>query len=188
MSELLTRPMCCFDLETTGLSTRADEAVQIASVMLRDGKVWRRSYYTVRPTCPIQTGAMQKHGYSEESLSASPTFAEIAAELYADWSGCVMTGFNCARFDVPIMQRQFAAAGLKWEPIVVDVFLLAKQVLPGLGSYSLKNLTVALGIPPDVRHDAWADVRQTVALLGLLTHHSSFQPMHLQRATRGLPE
>ena len=64
----LTRPLCFFDLETTGVNVTSDRIVEIAVLKVKpngakEDKVWR-----VNPECPIPAEASAVHGIYDLSL------------------------------------------------------------------------------------------------------------------------
>ena len=67
----LTRPLCFFDLETTGVKIASDRIVEMAVLKLhpsgeKEEKVWR-----VNPECPIPAQASAVHGIYDKDVAAS---------------------------------------------------------------------------------------------------------------------
>ena len=77
----LTRPLCVFDLETTGIQITKDRIVQIAIVRINtDGK---EDHYNrlVNPEMVIPEEIVAIHGISNERVKNEPTIKEIAQKL-----------------------------------------------------------------------------------------------------------
>lgn len=177
------------DLETTGLSTKNDQPVQIAFAHIDYGQTGLRGYYTVKPSCPISEGAAKVHGYTMEKLSMSPTFPYIAHDLHQLLGDRVVLGFNVLRFDIPMLQTMFSNVilegadcdpgtpvtdvypsdayrdhSLYWEPKALDVIKWERHLSKKMGIEGKHNLAVCVerwGVPPETQHDAWHDCRLT---------------------------
>ena len=70
----ITRPLCFFDLETTGVSVSNDRIVEIAILKLhpdesKESKIWR-----VNPECPIPPQASAVHGIYDSDVADKPNF------------------------------------------------------------------------------------------------------------------
>ena len=78
----LTRPICFFDLETTGIDVAKDRIVEIAIFKVfpngnKESKTW-----LVNPTVPIPPQSTAVHGISNEKVANEPTFKELASVIY----------------------------------------------------------------------------------------------------------
>ena len=83
MSLLLARPLCFFDLETTGTQITKDRIVQIAFVKLHpDGRKETKSCL-VNPGVPIPSNVAEIHGITDEKVAHAPTLDALAEELIA---------------------------------------------------------------------------------------------------------
>ncbi len=72
-------------------------------------------------------------------------------------------------FDMAILRRECAGAGLPWrEPVWLDTRLLALLVEARLPDFSLSALGHWLGLPPHDAHRALADARMTSAIFEAL--------------------
>lgn len=79
----LSRPICFFDLETTGIDVAKDRIVEISILKIfpngnRESKTW-----LVNPTIPIPPQATQVHGITNEKVANQPTFKDLATPIYA---------------------------------------------------------------------------------------------------------
>jgi len=156
------------DLETTGLSNKTAEPVQLAFGLVDHGRPQLRGYYTLSPGVPVTWGASRVHGHTKKSLKHSPRFRDIAAELFGLLDDRIILGYNAKRFDVPILARMFAETAPKyadWAPHVLDVLLWDRKFAPG-GKHDLKTVATRLGLPTDGMHDAWYDCRLTWQVFG----------------------
>jgi DNA polymerase III epsilon subunit-like protein len=156
-----------FDTETTGCS-RWDEICQIAAVEYVDGVRARTFSVYVCPTCEMNPWAEAVHGLSLDFLSERGLAPEEAMRPFFEFLGNdVMLVAHNNRFDMRMLRQEcnkfelcFAPEGLE----TCDTLALARQMRPGLVSYSLANLIKALDIDGTNSHDALDD---TLACAGL---------------------
>lgn len=114
-SLLLKRPIIFFDLETTGTDIVNDRIVELALIKLMPDNSRQRFVKRINPECPIPAGATEIHGICDEDIKDEPTFKQIARELY-DWMRhCDLSGYNAARFDLPLLAEEFLRAGIRPE-------------------------------------------------------------------------
>lgn len=103
----LKRPLAFFDLETTGVNVADDRIVEISIIkMLPDGseEVMTR---LVNPMRPIPAEAAAVHGITDDKVANQPTFREIGLEIVAFLGDSDLSGFNCLKFDVPLLMEEF---------------------------------------------------------------------------------
>jgi DNA polymerase-3 subunit epsilon len=111
----LTRPICFFDLETTGVNTAKDRIVEMSIIRVEpDGtetvKTWR-----VNPEMPIPLEASKVHGIYDDDVKDEPTFKEISQEVFEMIHDADLAGFNSNRFDVPLLAEELLRAGLDFD-------------------------------------------------------------------------
>ena len=115
MNLKLHKPLCVFDLETTGIQVGKDKIVEICILKVnpdasRESKTW-----LVNPEMPIPAEATAVHGITNEDVAGAPTFSEIAPKIMEMISGTDLAGFNSNRFDVPLLAEEMLRAGLDFD-------------------------------------------------------------------------
>ncbi|MFB9120118.1 exonuclease domain-containing protein [Bergeyella porcorum] len=115
MNLKLHKPLCTFDLETTGTNVSKDRIVEISILKVnpdasRESKTW-----LVNPEIPIPTGASEVHGIYDEDVANAPTFKEIAPKIMEMINGSDLAGFNSNRFDVPLLAEELLRAGVDFD-------------------------------------------------------------------------
>lgn len=115
MSLSLTRPLCFFDLETTGVNVVTDRIVEIAVLKLLPNGNRERKTWLVNPGCPIPKGASDVHGITDDKVADAPLFKQLAAEIYDYIRGCDLAGFNSDRFDIPLLAEEFMRAEIDFD-------------------------------------------------------------------------
>ncbi len=108
----LKRPICFFDLETTGTNTAKDRIVEISIIRVEHNgneitKTWR-----VNPEMPIPLEASKIHGIYDKDVENEKPFKEIAPEIYEMIHDADLAGFNSNRFDVPLLAEELLRAGI----------------------------------------------------------------------------
>jgi DNA polymerase III subunit epsilon len=111
----LTRPICFFDLETTGTNLAKDRIVEIAILKIypngnKESKTW-----LVNPGVPIPEEVVAIHGISNEKVANEPTFNELAPRIHEMIKGCDLGGYNSNRFDIPLLVEELLRAGIDFE-------------------------------------------------------------------------
>jgi DNA polymerase-3 subunit epsilon len=102
----LTRPICFFDLETTGIDVAKDRIVEISIFKVfpngnKESKTW-----LVNPTIPIPAFATAVHGITNEKVANEPTFKELASQIHSMIKDSDLAGFNSDRFDIPLLAEE----------------------------------------------------------------------------------
>lgn len=111
----LNRALVVFDLETTGIWIEKDRIIEIALIKMHpDGN---REQYTTRvnPEMPIPPKATEITGITQEDVKNAPTFASIARKVLDFMADADIGGFNVERFDLPLLAREMADAGLQFD-------------------------------------------------------------------------
>ncbi len=111
----ITRPICFFDLETTGINVAKDRIVEISILkVFPDG---REEEFTERinPTVPIPAETTAIHGISNEDVADKPTFAVRAKDIYDIIKDSDLAGFNSNRFDIPLLVEELLRADVDFD-------------------------------------------------------------------------
>lgn len=159
------KPLAVFDLETTGTNVRSDRVVEIAILRIDVDGTGTYKVRRLNPEMPIPADATAVHGISDADVAAEPTFRQVANSLAAFLEDCDLAGYNLRRFDVPILQEEFARAGVKFEVAgraVIDACAIFKM-------NERRNLAAAYdfycGKDLEGAHSAGADTLATMEIL-----------------------
>lgn len=171
MNLKLHKPLCIFDLETTGINVAKDRIVEICILKVnpdasRESKTW-----LVNPEMYIPKEAVAIHGITDEDVKDAPKFKEIAPQIMEMISGSDLGGFNSNRFDVPLLAEELLRAELDFDLNkfkLVDAQTIFHKMEPrNLGAaykfYCKKDLENA--------HSAEADVLATFEVLNAQVGH-----------------
>jgi len=111
----LKKPICFFDLETTGINIANDRIVEISILKVfpngnKESYTWR-----VNPEMPIPAVTTAIHGITDEMVADEPTFKELANKVYALIKDSDLGGFNSNRFDIPLLAEELLRAGVDFD-------------------------------------------------------------------------
>lgn len=120
----LTKPICFFDLETTGTNIASDRIVEIAILKVypngnKESKTW-----LVNPEMPIPEESSAIHGITDDKVKNEPTFKQLSHDIFQLIRGCDLGGFNSNRFDIPLLAEELLRAGVDFDmknAVSVDV-------------------------------------------------------------------
>lgn len=165
MNLKLHKPLCIFDLETTGTNVGKDRIVEICILKVnpdasRESKTW-----LINPEMNIPKEATAIHGISDDDVKEAPTFKEIAPKIMQLINGADLGGFNSNRFDVPLLAEELLRAEIDFDFSkikLVDAQTIFHKMEP-------RNLSAAYqfycGKNLENAHSAEADVMATFEVL-----------------------
>ena len=165
MKLLLTRPLCFFDLETTGLNVAKDRVLEISILKVfpngnKESKTWM-----VNPEIPIPPKTIPIHGITDEKVANEPTFKQLSRDIYSMIKESDLAGFNSDRFDIPLLAEEMLRAGIDVDfkkHLTVDVQTIFHKM-------EKRNLSAAYkfycGKDLNNAHSAEADTNATYEVL-----------------------
>lgn len=111
----LIKPLCFFDLETTGTNVVKDRIVEISILKVfpngnKESKTW-----LVNPEMEIPQEAAAIHGITDEKVRNEPTFKELARDVYNMIRDSDLAGFNSDRFDIPLLAEEMLRAEVDFD-------------------------------------------------------------------------
>ncbi len=161
----LQKPLCVFDLETTGTNTAKDRIVEISIIRVEPNgdeniKTWR-----VNPQMHIPAEVSAIHGIYDKDVKNEPVFSEIANEIFEMIHDADLAGFNSNRFDVPLLAEELLRSGIDFDlktNNMIDVQNIFHKMEP-------RNLASAYKFycnsDLDNAHSAEADTKATLEIL-----------------------
>lgn len=126
------------DTETTGLEHEdGHRIIEIGCLELNDRRITDRHYHVyLNPDRPVDRGAMQVHGITDEFLADKPRFADIVEEFLAFIRDAELIIHN-APFDLGFLNAELARLCDEPRPRieevagVLDTVVLARELHPG---------------------------------------------------------
>jgi len=155
----LTKPICFFDLETTGVNISKDRIVEISILKIFPNGKEESKTWLVNPEMPIPQEVVAIHGITDEDVADKPMFKELAKEIYNMIKDSDLAGFNSNRFDIPLLAEELLRAEVDFDMknrVAVDVqTIFHKMEQRTLGAaykfYCEKELVGAHGAEADTR-------------------------------------
>ena len=173
----LTKPLCFFDLETTGTDVSKDRIIEIAIIKVNIDGSRESLEIRLNPGIPIPPESTLIHGITDEMVANEPIFKDKARNIYNFLKGCDLAGFNSDRFDIPLLVEELLRADLDFDfknTKTIDVQNIfhkmeSRTLSAALKFYCDKELTDA--------HTAIADANATLdVLLAQLDRYSELEP------------
>lgn len=115
MSLNLTKPICFFDLETTGINISKDRIVEIAILKVHPNGKEESHRWVVNPTIPIPPEVSKIHGIWDKDVQDKPTFEVLAKEIHSIIKDSDLGGFNSNRFDIPLLAEEMLRADVDFD-------------------------------------------------------------------------
>ena len=155
----LTKPICFFDLETTGVNITTDRIVEIAILKVHPNGKEESKTWLINPEMVIPKEVIAIHGITNEDVADKPTFKEVAKDVYNMIKDSDLGGFNSNRFDIPLLAEELLRAEVDFDMknrVAVDVqTIFHKMEQRTLGAaykfYCEKELVGAHGAEADTR-------------------------------------
>ncbi|MCL6217580.1 3'-5' exonuclease [Zunongwangia pacifica] len=111
----LTKPICFFDLETTGTNLAKDRIVEIAILKVYPNGNKESRTWLINPEMEIPKEVIAIHGISNEKVANEPTFKELSKQIYDMIKGCDLGGYNSNRFDIPLLAEELLRADIDFD-------------------------------------------------------------------------
>tara|TARA_S200000501_G_scaffold345152_1_gene357555 strand:- start:188 stop:955 length:768 start_codon:yes stop_codon:yes gene_type:complete len=111
----LSRPICFFDLETTGAKVGKDRIVEIAILRVDTNNQESQKVWRINPEMEISPQAFKVHGISNKMVEKEPNFTYFSNEIYQFIKGCDLAGFNAIKFDIPILVEELIRADVDFD-------------------------------------------------------------------------
>lgn len=111
----LNKPVCFFDLETTGINISKDRIVEIAILKVLPNGKEESHRWVVNPEMPIPPEVSAIHGIWDKDVQDKPTFKELAKEIHSIIKDSDLAGFNSNRFDIPLLAEEMLRADVDFD-------------------------------------------------------------------------
>ena len=173
----IERPLCFFDLETTGINITNDRIVEIAILKLNPDEKIEKKVWLVNPEMLIPKEVSEIHGITDDKVVDAPTFKEISKTIYNFIKGSDLAGYNSDRFDIPLLMEEFLRSEVDFETKnlrTIDVQTIFHKM-------EQRNLTAALKFYCNKKlenaHSAMVDTQATYdVLMSQLDRYSDLEP------------
>ena len=166
---MTSRPLAelCFavvDVETTGLSPRIENVIELGISVQRGGRELKSFQSLVGPAVPVPGFITRLTGLRERDLADAPLFADIVNAVAHCFVGVDFIVAHNVPFDRAFIEVAFTECRRELPPLLpwVDPIPLARR---HLGFAKLGRVAAHYGIPHEHAHRALDDARVTAAIL-----------------------
>ncbi|MGZ3939696.1 MAG: 3'-5' exonuclease, partial [Flavisolibacter sp.] len=133
------------DIETTGGYAAANGIIEISIKVFDGEKVLEEFETLINPNQAIPKYIQGFTGINNEMVQDAPVFEEVAEKVYTYLQGNVFVAHN-VNFDYSFVKSHLEFYGYSFNAKKLCTVRLARQIFPGLPSYSLGNLCNSLDI------------------------------------------
>ena len=174
-----------FDLETTGISWKQDEVIEISAIKVHNHKVVSEFTTLVNPRCEIPYSASQINGITDDMVRDAPIFEAALADFLDYIEEYVLVGHNIHAFDMKFIYRDCKRYfGKVPGNDYVDTLKVARSCLPQLRHHRLTDLAAYYGISIDGAHRALNDCRMNQVVYKRLGKEGSMNPLLVKKCPK----
>ncbi len=111
----LKNALIALDIESTGVWVEKDKIIEIALIRYEVDGTKQTYHKKINPGIPIPEVVAKLTGISNQDVQGAPFFNQVSREIFSFIGTSDFGGFNIERFDLPLLEREFAEAGIKFE-------------------------------------------------------------------------
>ena len=111
----LSKPICFFDLETTGINISKDRIVEISILKVFPNSNKESRTWLVNPEISIPSEVSKIHGITNEMVINEPNFKVIGSQVKEMINNCDLGGFNSNKFDIPLLAEEFLRSNIVFD-------------------------------------------------------------------------
>lgn len=147
-----------FDLETTGLSPKSDEIIELSAIKVRNHQAAEEFSTLVNPGRPIPFSASRINGITDDLVKDAPLL-ETALKSFMDFIAAdTLVGHNIHAFDMPFLCSGSLRTLNRTVPNdYIDTLYLSRNCLPHLARHRLTDLAEHFRISTKGAHRALND-------------------------------
>ncbi len=147
-----------FDLETTGLSSKADRITEIGAVKLRNRKVVEEFSTFVNPERSISAEITKITGITDEMVANAPHEKE-AVEKFIEFAGNGVLVAHNASFDTSFIRAVCSRQKIDYSFHSIDTIPICRAALPRIKNYKLDNVAKEYKLGDFNHHRALDDAK-----------------------------
>ncbi len=172
--ELAGLTFVALDTETTGLSPRTAELVEVAAVRFRlSGEVLDRFAQLVDPCCDIPYAATAVHGITNDMVAHKPTIHEVLPSFFEFIDSADVVLIHNATFDLGFLRAaaRRTTTSCPLSPVFCTL-ALARRRIPELSSHRLDLLVSRFLGRSGADHRAMGDAEALRQLFAMMVQRS----------------
>ncbi|MCS7083473.1 MAG: 3'-5' exonuclease [Aquificaceae bacterium] len=187
---LLESAFVSLDIEATGIDPQTCEIIEVACVRVEGGIITEEFSTLVNPGHPLPSRIVQLTGITNAMLVGRPSAFEIFPQLESFIKNQIIVAHRAEK-DIAFMDRIYRRLYKKrFRHPYICTYHLARNILPELKRYSLKDLALYFNIQHGRAHRARDDARTTalvfLELLKILWNRLGIGDyLHIKRLSKG---
>ncbi|AWU39461.1 DNA polymerase III subunit epsilon [Blattabacterium punctulatus CPU2] len=111
----LNRPICFFDIESTGINIGKDRIIEISILKIFPNGKQEDKTWLIFPEMPIPPKSTAIHGIKDEDVEGKLPFKNVAIPILKMIENTDLAGYNSNRFDIPILVEEMLRAGISFD-------------------------------------------------------------------------
>ena len=152
-----------FDIETTGLSAKFNEVIEIAGVKVSNGQITDKFSEFVKPEKPIPYHITELTNITNDMVEKAEPISVVLQKFIEFCKGSVLVAHN-ANFDVGFLKKKAEVLGLDFDFCYVDTLALSRKLLPNVKRHKLDRVAKHLGFNFEGHHRAINDAEVTARI------------------------
>lgn len=144
------------DFETTGLSPRSCEIIELAAIRVRNNMLVDRYQMLVKPQMSLDPFITRLTGISDKMLETAPPITEVLPDFLAFLGSDVLMGHNI-NFDLGFLK----AVAPDFEARYIDTMQISRRVAREYPRHRLQDLCSRYGVRNNSAHRAMGDCMAT---------------------------
>lgn len=149
------------DLETSGLSTKTAEIIEISAIKVKDSKIIAQYTSLVKPKNKLNEKSTQINKITSSMLLNARGIEDVFPEFIDFIGNNRLLGYNISTFDIPIIRRIANSLNYDFNNDYIDVLYLAREKMSFLPNCSLSTVAAYFVIDTTGSHRALRDCEIT---------------------------
>jgi len=150
------RVYCLLDTETTGISGKRDEIIDIAILKIQNGQIIDQYESLVQPRAQISNFIENYTGITNEMVVGAPKFPAIADEVLDFLEEGVLVAHNVG-FDFSFLRYEFDRVNIDFQTPRLCTVQLSRRLHPEYPKHGLDAIIERYDIDCSARHRAMGD-------------------------------
>lgn len=161
--KVIQKSFVVFDIETTGLSSKQHEIIEIGAIRVNDiGSINHQTFHAlIKPTCKLPRNIIKLTGITDAMLEECLGI-ETNLKEFKEFIGDLPVIAHNASFDCGFICEAFKKHDMEFTNHVIDTLALSRKAFPTLENHKLTTLKKHINIKADKDHRAMDDALSTL--------------------------
>ncbi|MCR5352749.1 MAG: PolC-type DNA polymerase III [Clostridiales bacterium] len=149
---------CVFDLETTGLSERANEIIEIGAALYKNGEILDTFESFVNPGIHISETITEITGIKDDDVKDAPYIKDVLPK-FLEFAGKAVFVAHNANFDIGFIRKDAEKLNIDFNPTYVDTVAMSRYCNADLKTHKLDSLAKYFSLGDFNHHRAFEDAK-----------------------------